>query len=105
LANGLLCRWVDDLDGVAALRVNPGPIDVQLPIVSHGIRLESHLASGKRVLRHSPNLMTFALNPLNGEMQDVESRCLQIALHRLFNTQPGEESVGVEFEQDLSAAI
>ena len=38
-------------------------------------------------------------------MQDVESRCIQIALHRPFNTQPGDELVGVEFEQDLSAAI
>ncbi len=38
-------------------------------------------------------------------MHDVESRCVQIAPHRPFNTQPGDESVGVEFEQDLSVAI
>jgi hypothetical protein len=38
-------------------------------------------------------------------MQDVESRCIQIELHRPFNTPPGNESVGVEFEQDLSVAI
>jgi hypothetical protein len=38
-------------------------------------------------------------------MQDVESRCIQIALHRPFNTQPDDESVGVEFEQDLSVPI
>jgi hypothetical protein len=36
---------------------------------------------------------------------NLEGRCIQIALHRPFDTQPGDESVGVEFEQDFPTLL